>query len=100
MSIHDDTGAPEKVSSVNFLEFSTYILSKKRKDKNLMNCPFCSKDSWIAQPSLTDPNKPIVLMMPVQNTKDASMWFFPLSCGNCGYSIYFNAKSVADEIKG
>ncbi|ATM86715.1 hypothetical protein [Yersinia frederiksenii] len=66
--------------------------------EKFMDCALCCKDDWQLRSSPDDVSKAILVAQPIPNSKNFACWYFPISCKNCGYTIYFDAQTVAEKL--
>lgn len=66
--------------------------------EKFLDCAVCGKDDWQLRSYPNDLNRPMLLAQPIPQSKNLACWFFPVSCKNCGYTIYFDAQTVTEKL--
>jgi hypothetical protein len=92
----------EATQTVKIDELMKFLNSSIRRPSgvtgNSLLCAICQTDSWILTPYPGDVTRPIITAHPIPFSNNRAQWYFPLSCGNCGYTIFFDAQTVTKSV--
>jgi len=77
---------------------NTLIRRPDGKSGNSLECAICQTDAWILTPYPEDNTRPVIASTPIPFSQNRATWYFPLSCENCGYTIFLEAQTVTRAV--
>lgn len=88
-------------ASITSDELIAYLKKIQESDKNRdvkFECHYCKSEEWLIKPYPGDADRPLLVAHPIPQ-KNLSAWYFPVSCRECGYAMFFDAQLVAVAIE-
>lgn len=61
------------------------------------DCAVCGKDDWQLRNFPEEVTRPMLVAHPIPYSKNLACWYFPISCKNCGYTMFFDAKLFVEK---
>lgn len=86
------------VTAVELIGYLKKVLEPVGREKTKFECHFCKSDDWMLKPFPGETDKPLVVAHPIPQ-KNLSDWYFPVSCRECGYTMFFDAQKVSFAIE-
>lgn len=85
------------VTADELIGYLKRILEPVDKEKTHFECHFCKSNEWIIKNFPGDSERPLLVSHPIPQ-KNLSAWYFPVSCRECGYTMFFDGQSLTVAI--
>lgn len=92
----------ELTLTVTAEEFMEFLKSKAKPldggTAESLRCVVCQSAAWALAPYPGATARPVLTSHPIPFTKGTALWYFPISCSNCGHTLFFDAQTVTKSV--
>lgn len=87
------------VTAEEFMDFlNTKATPSDGETAKSLRCNVCQSTEWGLAPYPGGTVRPILTSHPIPFSKGSAVWYFPISCSNCGYTLFFDAQTVTKSV--
>lgn len=85
------------ITSDELIAYLKKVLEADGDDEAKFECHYCKSKEWLIKAYPGDADRPLLVAHPIPQ-KNLSAWYFPVSCRECGYTMFFDGQFVTRAI--